>query len=218
MCGDDKQGQLSGAVELPKLGWVWLGTAGPGSKYHRYSVMWAGTKTTSTWIQVTSCVRFVRIHTAICRAGDSQAPHKLGEQMHKGPLIGHPLPLQRKRMCQRHPLAAWPPGRGGIRRPKRPSSHGGAGPGSARRWSGSQKRLLLLWADLAKRPLSQRSFDALRYTLSHSALPITILAISRHQASGPVRDVHMLTHASNSVHPQPERHTGSRGMTLHDTT
>lgn len=55
-------------------------------------------------------------------------PNNLPERMHKGPLIGHPLPLQRKRMCQRHPLAAWPPGRRRIWSPKRPSSHCGAGP------------------------------------------------------------------------------------------
>lgn len=47
---------------------------------------------------------------------------------------------------------------------------------AARRWSGSQKRLLLLWADLAKRPLWQRSFDALGNFPTHAVtlLPITI--------------------------------------------
>lgn len=175
--------------------------------------MWTGTKTTSACSQVTFSVRFVRIHTAICRAGDGQAPHNLGEQMHEGPLIGHPLPLQRKRMCQRHPLAAWPPGRGGIRRPKRPSSHGGAGPGCTTVEREPKTPLASLGGPcetstlvtLVRRPqIHTFPLGAAHHHFNHSA-------------SGPVgRDVHMPTHATHSIHPsagQPERQAGSRGMT-----
>lgn len=75
-----------------------------------------------------TCVLFGS--TRQCAGQGRPAPTTFPQKpMHKGPLIGHPLPLRRNRMCQRHLFAAWPPGPGGIRRPKRSSSHCGAGPG-----------------------------------------------------------------------------------------
>lgn len=141
------------------------------------------------------------------RPGPPQ-PSNLGEQMHKGPLIGHPLPLQRKRMCQRHPLAAWPPGRGGIRRPKRPSSHGGAGPGCTTVEREPKTPLASLGgpcetstlATLVRRPqIHTFPLGPAHHHFSHQ---------HPHQppsASGPVEDMHMLTHATQSIHPQPGR-------------
>lgn len=128
--GDDKQGQL------PKLAgcgvWAWVLVVLPAGGSCTTGTLYCGQVQRVLGLGMQAggkgpvCVLFGSTRQS---AGQGRpGPHNLGEQLHKGPLIGHPLPLQRKRMCQRHPPAAWPPGRGGIRRPNGPSSHCGAGP------------------------------------------------------------------------------------------
>jgi hypothetical protein len=93
------------------------------------------------------------------------------------------------------PLAAWPPGRGGIRRPKRPSSHCGAGPGCTTVGREPKTPLASLGG-----PCETSTLATLVRRLekpSHSpAPPITI----SHQAiSPPSAATSQWTHAANST-------------------
>lgn len=208
MDGLDKQGQLSGAVEQAPC------TPGTLRCGQVQGLPWAAARRHGL-----GCVLFGSTRQS---AG---SPHSLPEQqMHKGPLIGHPLPLQRKRMCQRRPPAAWPPGRRGIRRPKRPSSHCGAGPGCTAVEREPKTPLASLGgpcetstlATLVRRPPSPTCpLRAAHHHLGHQS--------ARHQqppASGPLGDVHMLhmphmPHAQSCTRRQPGRRADSGG---HDLT
>lgn len=211
MHGGDKQGQLSVAVELPELVWVLM-------RYHWSSLLWVGTKCTSTCSQVTLLCAFCADPHGNLQGRDGQGPHNLREQKHEGPLIGLPLPLQRKRMCQRHPLR-----RGHLGEVVSSAQNGqaptvGLAP-AARRWSGSQNASCFFGRSLRNVHFGNARLTPQIHT-SHSALPITILAITRWDQREICTCSHMAytsCKSTTSTARQSDRRADSRGMTWPDT-
>lgn len=188
MHGGDKQGQLSVAVELPELVWVLM-------RYHWSSLLWVGTKCTSTCSQVTLLCAFCADPHGNLQGRDGQGPHNLGEQKHEGPLIGLPLPLQRKRMCQRHPLRRGHLGEvvSGAQNGQAPTV--GLAP-AARRWSGSQNASCFFG-----RSLRNVHFGNARLTPQIHTFPLRAAHHHfSHRPVGPAGDTHMLTHGLHILH------------------